>query len=72
MPAFQSLPLRLKARRFQLASKATHGEARTVAEDMKKRETRVGKNIVKYDDGRKGRRDEFEEFGCWTYSSLST
>jgi hypothetical protein len=40
------LPFRPKARRFQLASKATHGDARTVAEDKKKRETRVGKNIV--------------------------
>jgi len=46
-PALKSLPPRSKARRFQLMSKATHGDALTSAlEDASKRETRVRVNMV--------------------------
>jgi hypothetical protein len=75
VPAFQSLPFRPKARRFQLASKAMHGDARTVAEDKKKREARVGKNIVNYDDGRKAEEKmKLNELqvDTWTLLSMAT
>ena len=47
VPADQSLPSRPNASKFQLTSKATHGEAFTVAEaERSKRETMVGASII--------------------------